>query len=311
MVDKNDLAPVAVFVYNRPIHTQNTLNSLAANVLAKHTRVFIYSDGPRDDHCEHDVKYVRSIVSKTKGFRELIIKKEKVNKGLAQSIIDGVTELCRDNGKVIVLEDDLITSPYFLSFMNDALQRYESDDRVMHVSGYLLPVPNPLQIPESFFFRNTTCWGWGTWSRAWLSFNPDAAMLAKEIRIRKQRYLFDINGSSDAYGMLEAQAKGRINSWAIRWYASVFLQGGLCLHPGASLVSNTGHDGTGVHSNETHVYDVKLAEKPIVSFPESVEESSVAVSEIAAFYRNIRGSWLRRLRSKASSILRRLSLTAS
>jgi hypothetical protein len=212
---------------------------------------------------------------------------------------------------VIALEDDLIVSRYFLKFMNDALERYEPEPKVMQVAGSMFAVDNVGELPETFFCRLPASWGWATWRRAWTCFEADAKKLYDEISVRGSIYDFDIKGSYDYSGMLAMQKQGTVDSWAVRWYASMFLHGGLCLRPSRSLVNNIGFDGSGVHCGVTNAFDVLVLDAPVVSFPATVQECEPAVDAIAAFFRSLenRGSpslasrakgWLKRWRQRAA-----------
>jgi hypothetical protein len=160
-----------------------------------------------------------------------------------------VSDVIRKHGKIIVIEDDLVLAPQTLSYFNSALTTFEADEQVMHIAGYMYPVRR--RMPSYFFFREASCWGWATWHRAWQHFNPNGAELLAAIRKTHREYDFNVRGSRDYVEMLRAQLEGRINSWAIRWYASQFVRGGLGLHPGVSFVQNIGHDGSGNHCAPT------------------------------------------------------------
>ena len=171
MKSKN-LAPIVLFVYNRPLHTKQTIEALQKNELAKESELFIYSDAPKSSEVQSDVDEIREYIKSINGFKKVTIVERDENWGLANSIIDGVTKIVNEYGKIIVLEDDLVTSPYFLRFMNDSLARYETEERVWHISGYSQPF-NKLNIKEHFFIKPTTCWGWGTWLNRWNFFKKD------------------------------------------------------------------------------------------------------------------------------------------
>ncbi|NOR48151.1 MAG: glycosyltransferase, partial [Methanosarcinaceae archaeon] len=214
------LTPIALFVYNRPHHTRKTLESLMANAEFSDSPLYVFCDGAKRKKDIPLVRETRELIRSYDLDNATIIEREE-NMGLANSIITGVTELCNKYGRVIVVEDDLYLSPYFLKYMNTALDTYEEYDEVMHISGYMFPVRG--QLPETFFYRATSCWGWGTWKRAWDKFEPDVHKLLAEFKNKKKRWEFDIRGSTKYYLMLKYQAS---NSWAIRWYASVFLNNG-------------------------------------------------------------------------------------
>ena len=279
------LTPIALFVYKRPHHTRKTLESLMANAEFQDSPLYVFCDGAKRIKDIPLVRETRELIRFYELDNATIIERGE-NMGLANSIITGVTELCNKYGRVIVVEDDLYLSPYFLKYMNTALDTYEEYDEVMHISGYMFPVRG--QLPETFFYRATSCWGWGTWKRAWDKFEPDAHTLLAGFKNRKKRREFDIQGSMKYYRMLILQAIGMSDSWAIRWYASVFLKNGLCLHPGKSLVNNIGHDDSGAHCDCTYAYDVNVSEDKDFRFTTDISESEEAVMLMVDFYRSIR-----------------------
>ncbi len=279
------LAPIALFVYNRPTHTRLTVEALQKNALAKDSDLIIYSDAPKTAEVAAAVHEVRDYIKTISGFRTVRIVERDSNWGLAKSVIDGVTTVVSKHGRIIVLEDDLVTSPHFLAYMNRALEHYAHEEKVMQISANMFPVSSSDVLPETFFCRMSTSWGWGTWDRAWRKFEPDADKLIKMIIAKKLRKEFDMGYSY--FQMLEMQARGETDSWAIRWYASVFLTDGLCLHTSASLVVNIGHDGSGTHCGSVSDYEVSLPNKMPTIFPSSIEESSQGRQVLEAFYRSI------------------------
>ena len=256
-----------------------------ANAEFSDSPFYVFCDGAKRKKDIPLVRETRELIRSYELDNATIIEREE-NMGLANSIITGVTELCNKYGRVIVVEDDLYLSPYFLKYMNTALDTYEEYDEVMHISGYMFPVRG--QLPDTFFYRATSCWGWGTWKRAWDKFEPDAHTLLAGFKNRKKRREFDIQGSMKYYRMLILQAIGMSDSWAIRWYASVFLNNGLCLHPGKSLVNNIGHDDSGVHSDCTNVYDVNVSEDEDFEFTTDIKESEKAFMLMVDFYQSIK-----------------------
>lgn len=240
------LAPLVLFVYNRPWHTTQTVNSLRGNYLADETDLIIFSDGPKRGSDVKAVNDVRSVIKDITGFRSLEIIESDVNKGLAISIIAGVSRILDKFEQVIVLEDDMVTSPYFLTYMNSALKLYKNDDKVISIHGYVYPVSAAL--PDTFFLKGADCWGWATWRRGWQLFNPDGQFLLNELKRQELTMEFDFYGAYPFTRMLKQQISGKNDSWAIRWYASAFLQNKLTLYPGKSLVQNIGNDTSGTHS---------------------------------------------------------------
>jgi len=279
-------APVALFVYNRPGHTRQTVEALLANTVANQTRLHVFSDAPKNEAVSPAVAEVRSYIRSIAGFKSVTIIERETNFGLARSIIDGVTHLCEEYGHVIVMEDDLVTSPYFLIFMNQGLDLYERDERVISIHGYVYPVMETL--PETFFLRGADCWGWATWRRGWDLFEPDGKSLLQELKTHNLTQRFDFDGAHPYVRMLKNQIKGNNNSWAIRWHASAFLKNKLTLYPGRSLVHNIGTDNSGAHCSTTTVFAGEMADLPIAIEPISVEENEFARQQIIVFHKGAR-----------------------
>jgi hypothetical protein len=280
------LAPIALFVYNRPGHTRQTVEALLANTAANQTLLHVFSDAPKNEAASSAVAEVRSYIRSIAAFKSVTIVERERNFGLARSIIDGVTSLCEKYGRVIVMEDDLVTSPYFLQFMNEGLDLYERDERVISIHGYVYPVMEAL--PETFFLRGADCWGWATWKRGWDLFEPDGQLLLRELNAHNLTHRFDFDGAHPYVRMLKNQIKGKNSSWAIRWHASAFLKNKLTLYPGRSLVCNIGTDNSGAHCSTTTVFASEMAELPIAIEPISVEENEFARQQIITFHKGAR-----------------------
>jgi hypothetical protein len=252
------LAPIVLFVYNRLEHTKKTIEALQKNTLANQSELFIYSDASKDKINNTKVKIIRDYIKTINGFKKIIITERDKNFGLAKSVIEGVSHIVDKFGKVIVLEDDIETTPYFLKFMNDALASYKDDKRIMSISGYRYPV----QIPENynndvFLFYRTSSWGWATWKDEWESVDFN---ITKEHEIFKDKSLqkkFN-RGGEDLYGMLIEQMEGRINSWAIRYALSHAINDKFGLLPIKSLVQNIGFDLSGTHCEDSDDFNVIL-----------------------------------------------------
>jgi tRNA A37 threonylcarbamoyladenosine biosynthesis protein TsaE len=218
----------------------------------------------------------------------------KTNLGLASSIISGVTKLTKAYSKVIVFEDDLISSPYTLTYFNEALQQYKEEEKVMHIGAYMYALKDT-NLPESFFYRAATSWGWATWERAWNHFEPDINVLMAQFDAKKKNE-FAIENTMNFWKQMKDFKKGKNNSWAIRWYASIFLKGGLTLNPAHSLVNNIGHDGTGIHSGMSDIYNVIINPTPITKFPTVLEEHPQAYQAIKSFLATRKGSMMLRIK---------------
>jgi hypothetical protein len=287
-----NLAPIALFVYNRPEHTRRTLTYLEKNLLADESRLFIFSDAAKTDDDKAKVEQVRQLVKDITGFKSVKVTLRKENMGLANSIISGVTQLVNEYGKVIVFEDDLLSSPYTLQYFNEALTKYANEEKVMHIGAYMYKLADT-KLPQTFFFRAATSWGWATWARAWKDFEPDVDVLLKQFD-KKKTDRFSIEGTMNFWKQLEGFKAGKNDSWAIRWYASIFLKGGLTLNPSTSLINNIGNDGSGVHSNKENMYHVRITQKAVKQFPVEIKEDSQAYQAIKNFLKNRKGTLLQR-----------------
>lgn len=289
----NGAAPIAIFVYKRAAHLRLLLRSLMRNELAARSPISIYCDGPRDEREAAAVREARAAVRELAPAHARIVERER-NLGLAQSVITGVSEVLATHGRVIMFEDDLELSPVTLDYFNAALERYRDEERVMHLASFMYPVS--AELPASFFYREATCsGGWATWSRAWRHFERDGSRIRAAVLERGARRQFNAEGSFDFFGMLEAQIAGRVDSWAIRWYGSLWLQGGLALHPGRSLVRNTGFDGSGENSGTLLGWEVEPSGEPVTEFPAQVAEDAVALKALIAYRRRL--AWRQRLAS--------------
>ncbi len=270
------LSPIVLFVYNRPWHTEQTVVALKKNELAAESDLFIFSDGPKFENDEN-VKKVREYIKTIDEFKSVTIIEREKNLGLANSVIAGVTEIINKFGKVIVLEDDLITSKYFIKFMNDALVQYLNKEKVVCVSGF---VPEIKNLPQTFFLKGADCWGWGTWVRGWNLFEKNGEMLLYGLKKKKMLKEFDINGLSPRSIMLRNQIAGKIDSWAIRWLASAYVNEKFCLYPGKTLIKNIGLDGSGINSSIVEEYIPILSDSPVKVENIIIEECIYAKKKI-------------------------------
>jgi len=250
--------------------------------LATESDLFVFSDAAALEEDYTGVHQTRCLINEISGFKSVTVIEREKNLGLAASIISGVTDLIGRFGRVIVLEDDLETSPNFLQFMNSALSYYAENEEVMHISGYMFPVDSK-ELPTTFFLRPTTCWGWGTWASSWRYFVKDADFYIKTFT-KKMIADFNLQHSNPYFSHLIANKRGELNTWAIFWYASCFLRGGLSLHPRDSFVHNIGMDSSGVHCNATDKYDVELVRDASVEFSSNLILESAACRALEEFY---------------------------
>lgn len=232
--------------------------------------MIVYSDGPKNDEDKLKVDTVRSQIRRIKGFKDVQLIERKVNLGLSKNIINGVTEIANSYDHFIVLEDDLISSPYFLNFMNEGLDKSEHSDNVISISGYFYPIKK--KVPNTFFIKGADCLGWATWKNKWKLYEPKGEKLFRIIEEKNLVSEFDFGNAYPFTQMLRDQIAGINNSWAIRWYASAFINGLLTLYPGSSLISHIGNDGSGTNFGESDILDVKISEKPVVIESDLVEE---------------------------------------
>jgi len=295
-------APVALFCFNRTDHLKQSVTALQQNTLARNTDVIFFSDGPRNNSEIPTIQEIRSYLKTVQGFNSVTVVEQPKNKGLANSIIDGVTELLQTHNQLIVLEDDLVSSPHFLSFMNDALELYKDDSRFASVHGYCYPVGETL--PDTFFLKGADCWGWATTAQAWKVFNANGSELLTQIKENNLVNEFDFNGAYPYTKMLQKQIEGKNNSWAIRWYASAFLNNMFTLYPGKSLVKNIGADSSGTHFGTTSYFDVDISNAPVTLIKKEINEDLTAKEIIASYFKRTSGNvpWYLRL----SRILKRL-----
>ena len=281
----NTLAPIILFVYNRPWHTKQTLDALAKNELAKESVLYIYADGAKANATEEDlqkIKEVREVISTFKGCKEIHIIVREKNWGLADNVIDGVTKIVNQYEKIIVLEDDIVVSSYFLEFMNKGLDLYENNDKVYGISGYLF-FPNS-QLPSTFFLPIGSSWGWATWKRAWDAFESNAEKLLQKIQDESLEKQFNF-GSYPYLEMLQNQVNGIVNSWAIRFQASIFIRKGYFLYPNQSIVKNIGMDNSGTHCKED-VYENELYERVVNMDVQSIDKSKESIKWVRNKFEN-------------------------
>ena len=290
-----DFAPLVLFGYNRLDHIKKVVESILGNVESINTDLFVFLDGPKtikDKIIGDEIyKYMMSI----KGFKKISIKRSKNNKGLGESITSGVTEILTLFEKVIVLEDDLVVSQNFLDYMNQGLNLYNDEERVASIHGYVYPIKK--KLPETFFLQGSDCWGWGTWRRAWVKYQPDGNRLLDELQLKGHLQLFDFDGFGGYIEMLEDSIRGKNDSWAIKWYATTFLLEMYTLYPGRSLVRNIGMDGTGTHKGIFRQSILQDIDKKIVIQKIPIQDSKIAREEFVKYFNSAHSFNLTRLKS--------------
>ncbi len=253
---------IAIFCYKREKSIKNCINSLKKNKEINEFDLIIYSDGSKNKLDEFNVLKVREYIKTIEGFRSIKIIYREKNLGLSESLMAGISELFKCYDSVIVIEDDLILSKYFLRFMKESLHKYKECMEVMCISGYTYP--SLLSPSENFFLKGAECWGWATWRRSWNIFERDAVSLNQRLFEGNKQVEFNNSRNGGNLSLLRMESLAlKIGSWAIRWHASVYLVGGLTFFPQKSVVNNLGFDEDGTNCRGINIYNVELAEKPI------------------------------------------------
>ena len=257
----SELAPIALFVYNRIDHVQKTLDSLSQNLLADKSNLYIFSDNAKSFNDINSVNKVRNFCSNLKNFKSITIVNRDKNFGLTKNIVDGITQVLKIHKNIIVMEDDLLTDKFFLKYMNDALTLFQSQESVISIHGYIYPLEKKFTTP--LFLKGADCWGWATWKRGWDLYNDNSKQLYNELKKNNYEKEFNFNNSYNYFGMLKKTLRDKNSSWAIKWYASAFLENKFTLYPPHSLVHNIGNDGSGTNSSNNKIYDNELKNIPI------------------------------------------------
>lgn len=242
------LSPIIIFTYRRV--PDKLINSLLANNLFEQSEVIIYSDGSKGDQDLEDVAEVRSYLQTVEGFKNIKIIESPSNKGLANSVIDGVSEVINKYGKVIVLEDDLIVSSDFLEYMNNALNFYEKNKNIWSISGYGPKLPCLEDYKDDIYLSvRGSSWGWATWKDRWDKVDWGVKEFHKLQEDKDLREKFNLGGN-DMFKMLELQMLGKIDSWAIRWCYNQFKYNQYTVYPKKSKIINDGFaDNKGTHNS--------------------------------------------------------------
>ncbi len=301
-----NIAPIVLFVYNRPVHTFKTLNSLKDNYLAKESKLYVYCDGPKTQDAEllKKIEQVRGVVKAEQWCGSVEVLESSGNKGLAESIKSGVSDVVKNHGKVIVLEDDLITSPAFLTYMNQALDFYEKYKSVFSISAYCLP-EKKMAIPGDYLFdvyaglRNSS-WGWATWTDRWeqIDWEVNVYDTIKKNSFIKQAFN---RGGDDVFELLQMQQEDKLNIWSIQFTVAHFINHAVSIIPIHSYVNNIGHDGSGENCYLTSSLQHKsLNKKEDIKFLDIIYEDERIIN---AFY----NAYCRKNRPLWKKIVNRIS----
>lgn len=247
------LSPICLFTYNRLDETMQTVEALKSNLQASHSELYIFSDGPKNEKTKENVEKVRKYLGSVTGFKKVELIESSINKGLANSIVGGVTDIIFRFGKAIVLEDDLISTPYFLTFMNQALDYYEQDKKIQSVNGYSLALKH---TNKKIYFQNRPFpWGWATWQDRWDPEIFNKEKLRIEISSRPQVLTkFKKKCGNDIVRMLLDSLNNRNDSWYVRWTFSHFLKGTFSAFPSNSYIQNIGHNDQRTHCKGINSY---------------------------------------------------------
>jgi len=284
------LAPIVLFAYNRPEHTKKTLEYLKKNTLARESDLFIFLDGPKDYNSGKKVDEVKKIIGNINGFKRIVIEISKENKGLANSVISGVSKVINDYGKVIVLEDDLLTSIDFLDYMNNALNFYKNNNKIWSISGYNIPIEIPKGYKSDIYLSyRASSWGYATWKDRWNKTDWEVKSYKNFYKNKKEQKLFD-KGGYDLSEMLVNQMNGKIDSWAIRWCYSQFKNKTFTIYPIKTKIKNIGLDGSGTHSKEIKDFNSKFNQgfKVIsneIKFEKNIEINYEILENFKNFYK--------------------------
>lgn len=304
------LAPIVLFVYNRPHHTKEVIDSLLKNPLSKQSELFIFSDFQKKPSDEAKVnecrEYIQNIASThPDGFKKINITLRDRNFGLADSIIDGISKVINEYEKVIVLEDDIVVSEVFLDYMNTSLDRYETQQKVWAISAWNYPIEQD-GLGDSFFWRIPHCWGWATWKNRWQYYKRDIKWIEKNFT-KEDINTISLDGCSPYWEHFVANQKGIIKTWAIFNYLISHKHNALTLMPSLSYIKQIGFDNSGTNCNDDDSLNSKtINTKFPIKFPDKIEESSLALLRIQNFHRSQKKPFFTRVKNKISRIFKKI-----
>ena len=306
------LAPIVLFAYNRLWHLQQTLSALAKNCYAKDSTLYIYLDNLKADSAPIQRENHRKIIAflehfadTSTDFREIYLIKRERNFGLADNIIDGVSEVMARHKRAIILEDDIVVSPAFLAFMNAGLERYENEPKVFSINAWI-PKIDESYLEDCFFSRAFHCWGWACWADRWALFKRDISWIESNFN-QNDIYGANLDGFSNAYNDFLLNKQGKIKSWAIFFYLICYKHSGLNLMPKVPYIRQIGFDGSGVHCGKSDIYDneaLNLATPQ--SFPRYLEENKIALTRLQNFYANLKKPLPVRVKNKLLKLAAKL-----
>ena len=294
MSDTSDLAPIGIPVFNRIEHTKILFNSLLQNELVSKTDIYIFCDLEKNTNDKESVLEVRKYVESLSGFKSKQIVLRDYNYGLADNTIDGINHIFKIHEKLIWLEDDKELSPYFLKYMNQGLNYYEAQKKIMSISGYCFPTDNININDSAVITRLMICWTWATWKDRWAYFDRDISIMNKFNRSMK--YQFNFENTNLFWRQLVGNKTKRAKTWAIFWYASIFLNNGLCICPLEPLAIDTGSDGSGSNIEKTDIFKNELSKKDNFIFPSVIQENKDYYESLKKYFKSIKPSLFHRLK---------------
>lgn len=289
-------APIALFVYNRPKHLKKTLNSLKKNPETRMSTIYIFSDSFKNKDLlnKKKVEEVRKIIKKINFFKKKIIIERKKNFGLKKNILTGISSVLRKHSNIVILEDDLIVSKFFLKYMNEALVKFKNFKRVWHISAWNYDIKENNYEKDAFFITNMNCWGWGTWKDRWIKLNTKSKYYIKKFG-NKDKYKFNLDGSFENFSQIIRNHNKTLSSWAIFWNATIFLNKGLCLNPIKSLTLNIGQDLSGTNTINSQLSNRSLNNKKKFNFPSNIVEDFKMRKEIIDHLRKKKNNFLNKI----------------
>jgi GT2 family glycosyltransferase len=278
------LAPICLFTYNRLQETKQTIKALENNFLAKESELFIFSDGWKKEIEKNKILKVRAFLKTITGFKNVTLIESDKNKGLANSIIAGVTSILEKHENIIVLEDDLITAPNFLNFMNSSLTYYKKNDKIFSISGYTLDLSILQNLEKDVYLGvRASSWGWGTWRDRWINIDWEVRDYPDFEKSFIRKYKFN-KGGSDMSRMLKNQMQGKIDSWAIKWCYHQFKKNQYTVFPKVSKLISIGFGVNATHTKTTKRFDTTSDTSNKVTF--LFEENMILNKKVTQQFKN-------------------------
>ena len=295
------ISPLAIFAFNRPKYLEKCLKSLKLNKLSRQTITYFFIDYPKLEKDFKNYHKVLNMVRETNIFKKKVIIQRKYNYGLKKNILNGINYVLKKNETIIVLEDDLYLSKYFLDYMNKYLYFFKNSKNIASIHGYCYPIDKK-NLNNFFLLRGADCWGWATWSDRWEYFEKNIDKTMKDFS-RKQIKYFNLDNYENYWSQIIANKENKINTWAVFWYATIIKHKGLCLNPAHSFVINIGNDGSGEHRDSSNTFLTTLSKTNKFNFTSDFQENLIAVDLIKKFYKSIKTPLLTRITNKFKRML--------